>query len=91
MSERERDKSDKTTTEEGSGDEGEQTIAKDIVVTKYNMAADIVNSVLKELVSKCNVDQSVVELCDLGDHQLTEKTSKVINIYFFSYFCVENF
>lgn len=77
MSERERDKSDRTTTEELSGDEGEQTIAKDIVVTKYNMAADIVNAVLKELISKCNADQSALELCDYGDQQLNERTSKV--------------
>jgi curved DNA binding protein len=77
MSERERDKSDRTATEELSGDEGEQTIAKDIVVTKYNMAADIVNAVLKELISKCNADQSALELCDYGDQQLNERTSKV--------------
>jgi len=73
-------KTEKTSTKnttEGSDDEAEPTIAQDIVVTKYNMAADIVNSLLKELVAKCKVGQSVGEMCDYGDQQLGERANKV--------------
>jgi len=60
-----------------SSDESEPTIAQDIVVTKYNMAAEIINGILKELVAKCQVGQSVGELCDYGDQQLGERANKV--------------
>lgn len=69
-------KSERTTKDE-SGDEAEPTIAQDIVVTKYNMAAEIVNGILKEIVGKCQVGQSVGELCDYGDQQLGERANKV--------------
>jgi len=65
------------TTKDESGDEAEPTIAQDIVVTKYNMAAEIVNGILKEIVAKCQVGQSVGELCDYGDQQLGERANKV--------------
>jgi len=55
----------------------EPTIAQDLVVTKYSMAADIVNQTLKELVAKCVPDQSVLELCEIGDKLLNERTAKV--------------
>merc|ERR1711962_1057412 len=38
------------------------TIADDLVVTKYKMAAEIVNKVLKELVEQCKPEASVREL-----------------------------
>lgn len=78
-------KSDKTKDE--SGDEAEPTIAQDIVVTKYNMAAEIVNSILKELVAKCQVGQSVGEMCDYGDQQLAERANKVV--FSFSFYFVK--
>merc|ERR1712055_144108 len=53
-----------------------QTIADDLVVTKYKMAAEIVNKVLKELVESCKATASVRELCILGDKRLAEETSK---------------
>merc|ERR1712112_505544 len=53
-----------------------QTIADDLVVTKYKMAAEIVNKVLKELVEACKPDASVRDLCVLGDKRLTEETGK---------------
>merc|ERR1712055_1170923 len=53
-----------------------QTIADDLVVTKYKMAAEIVNKVLKELVEQCKPDASVRELCIVGDTKLAEETSK---------------
>lgn len=55
----------------------EETIAKDIVVTKYKMAADIVNDTLKKLVEKCEVNAKVQDLCDFGDKHIIEETSKV--------------
>merc|ERR1712055_445180 len=53
-----------------------QTIADDLVVTKYKMAAEIVNKVLKEIVEACKPEASVRELCILGDKRLAEETSK---------------
>eukprot|EP00092_Neocalanus_flemingeri_P015464 GFUD01016741.1.p1 GENE.GFUD01016741.1~~GFUD01016741.1.p1 ORF type:complete len:389 (-),score=131.53 GFUD01016741.1:318-1484(-) len=52
------------------------TIADDLVVTKYKMAAEIVNKVLKELVEACKLSASVRDLCILGDKRLAEETSK---------------
>jgi len=52
------------------------TISDDLVVTKYKMAAEITNKVLKELVSACTASASVRDVCMLGDRRLTEETSK---------------
>jgi len=52
------------------------TISDDLVVTKYKMAAEIVNKVLKELVDMCKVGSSVRELCILSDQKLAEETGK---------------
>lgn len=52
------------------------TISDDLVVTKYKMAAEIVNKVLKELVDMCKVGSSVRELCILSDQKLSEETGK---------------
>lgn len=53
------------------------TPAKDIVVTKYNMAAAVANAVLQEVMKKCLPDQSANELCDFGDKQILDKTSQL--------------
>lgn len=53
------------------------TPAQDIVVTKYKMAGDMVNAILKELIGKCEAGASVLGLCELGDSRLLEETSKV--------------
>jgi len=53
------------------------TIAEDLVVTKYKMASEITNKVLKELIEKCVLDASVIELCSFGDKRLSEETEKV--------------
>lgn len=50
--------------------------SNDLVVTKYNMAAEIVNTVLKEVAAKVTVGATVLDLCALGDIRLTELTSK---------------
>jgi len=52
------------------------TIADDLVVTKYKMAAEIVNKVLKEIVEDCKPGSSVRDLCILGDKKLLEETGK---------------
>ena len=52
------------------------TISDDLVVTKYKMAAEITNKVLRELVSACTASASVRDVCMLGDRRLTEETSK---------------
>jgi len=53
------------------------TIADDLVVTKYKMASEITNRILKELVEKCLPNTSSVGLCQLGDNRLLEETAKV--------------
>ncbi|XP_059143050.1 proliferation-associated protein 2G4-like [Physella acuta] len=55
----------------------ETTPANDIVVTKYKMAGDMVNGILKELIAKCKDGVTVLELCEFGDSRLNEETSKV--------------
>ncbi|CAH1249660.1 proliferation-associated protein 2G4-like [Branchiostoma lanceolatum] len=59
-----------------SSDE-EQTVAKDIVVTKYKMAGDMANSILRKLVSQCVAGASVRDLCEAGDTMILEETGKV--------------
>ncbi|CAG0924605.1 unnamed protein product [Notodromas monacha] len=58
-------------------DVNEATIAEDIVVTKYKMAGDIVNRVLKDICSKCVAEASVRQICDEADKMLLEETSKI--------------
>merc|ERR1712032_835538 len=52
------------------------TIADDLVVTKYKMAAEIVNKVLKEICDGCKPGTSVRDMCMHGDSRLVEETSK---------------
>ncbi|VDK76350.1 unnamed protein product [Onchocerca ochengi] len=54
-----------------------ETPASDLVVTKYAMAADIVNAVLKELISAIKDGVEVGEICDLGDRLMSERIAKV--------------
>jgi len=58
-------------------DDKDPGIESDLVVTKYNMAADIVNEVLKEVLAKCQPGALIIDVCDFGDQQLTERTAKV--------------
>jgi len=52
------------------------TISDDLVVTKYKMAAEIVNKVLKEMIEACKPGNSIRDLCILGDKKLVEETGK---------------
>ncbi|XP_067687260.1 proliferation-associated protein 2G4-like [Haliotis asinina] len=58
-------------------EEAELTPAEDIVVTKYKMGGDMVNEILKQVITKCVAGASVLEICEFGDKQLIEETSKV--------------
>jgi len=60
------------TTGDDSINEDLPTIAEDLVVTKYKMSAEIVNKVLKEMITECKPGCSIRELCILGDKKLTE-------------------
>lgn len=60
----------------GDSENNAPTIADDLVVTKYKMAAEIVNKVLKELCEACKPGESVRGMCMLGDKRLLEETSK---------------
>lgn len=53
------------------------TIADDLVVTKYKMASEITNRVLKTLMEKCVGNTSAVEICSLGDKMILEETEKI--------------
>jgi curved DNA binding protein len=55
----------------------EKTISEDLVVTKYKMAGEIVNRVLKQVIDKCLPGVSVREICEYGDTLLADETSKV--------------
>lgn len=48
-----------------------------LVVTKYNMAADICNEALKHVSDKCVAGSKCGDLCDVGDQLILERTSKV--------------
>ena len=61
-----------------SGETGQKgpSIADDLVVTKYKMAAEIVNRVLKETIALCKVGASVREISQSADAKLDEETQK---------------
>lgn len=59
------------------GDDTENTIANDLVVTKYKVAAEIVNKALKAVVDKCQEGSTILELCKLGDDIILAETNGV--------------
>ncbi|XP_051735573.1 proliferation-associated protein 2G4b [Ctenopharyngodon idella] len=61
----------------GDDDQQEQTIADDLVVTKYKMGADIANQALKTLIDAAKPGVSVLSLCEKGDAFVTAETGKV--------------
>ncbi|XP_071822100.1 proliferation-associated protein 2G4-like [Apostichopus japonicus] len=60
-----------------SGSEEELTISNDLVVTKYKMAGDMVNCILKEVHAAIAPGKKVLEICEFGDNRLLEETGKV--------------
>ncbi|NP_997806.1 proliferation-associated protein 2G4b [Danio rerio] len=61
----------------GDDDQQEQTIADDLVVTKYKMGADIANLALKTVIEAAKPGVSVLSLCEKGDAFIAAETSKV--------------
>ncbi|XP_065888176.1 proliferation-associated protein 2G4-like [Dysidea avara] len=57
--------------------EEEATISEDVVVTKYQMAAEIANRVIKAVASACLDGAVVLDLCEIGDKMILEETQKV--------------
>lgn len=55
----------------------DETLSSDVVVNKYQMAAQMVNEILKKLISEAVEGVQVGYLCTLGDTLILEKTSKV--------------
>ncbi len=67
----------KSTTNKDKDEEVPTTIADDLVVTKYKMASEITNKILKEVADKCVDGASSMQICEFGDARLVEETSKV--------------
>ncbi|CAF1483888.1 unnamed protein product [Adineta steineri] len=55
----------------------EETIANDLVVTKFKMASEITQRVLREVIDRCIPGTSVRETCIYGDKRLDEETLRV--------------
>ncbi len=55
----------------------DETIANDLVVTKYKMASEITQRVLREVVDRCVPGASIKDTCIYGDKRLDEETSRV--------------
>ncbi|CAB3410100.1 unnamed protein product [Caenorhabditis bovis] len=69
--------SESSCSSEDSHTQEDYTLANDAVTTKYNVAADITNAALKEVIAAVKEGATVGELCDLGDKIILEKTSKM--------------
>nr|ACI67880.1 Proliferation-associated protein 2G4 [Salmo salar]ADM16001.1 Proliferation-associated protein 2G4 [Salmo salar] len=58
-------------------EEQEQTIAEDLVVTKYKMGGDIANQALRVVIEASKSGVSVLSLCEKGDAHIMAETGKV--------------
>uniref|UniRef100_A0A8C6T9L6 Proliferation-associated 2G4, b n=1 Tax=Neogobius melanostomus TaxID=47308 RepID=A0A8C6T9L6_9GOBI len=61
----------------GEEDTPEQTIAEDVVVTKYKMGAEIANRALKLVFEAASPGVSVLSLCEKGDAYIMQETGKI--------------
>ncbi|XP_006629280.1 proliferation-associated protein 2G4 [Lepisosteus oculatus] len=61
----------------GDDEQQEQTIAEDLVVTKYKMGGDIANQALRKVVEAAKPGVSVLALCEKGDALIMEETGKI--------------
>ncbi|XP_063072368.1 proliferation-associated protein 2G4-like [Engraulis encrasicolus] len=55
----------------------DQTIAEDLVVTKYKMGGDIANQALKVVIDAAKPGVSVLSLCQKGDAHIMLETGKI--------------
>ncbi|CAL2041022.1 unnamed protein product [Caenorhabditis brenneri] len=69
--------SESSCSSEDCQDHEEYTLSDDAVVTKYQVAAEITNVVLKEVIANVKDGAAVGDLCDLGDKLILEKTGKL--------------
>ncbi|XP_068170992.1 proliferation-associated protein 2G4a [Antennarius striatus] len=60
-----------------SDEEQEQTIAEDLVVTKYKMGGDIANQAVRLVLEAAKPGVSVLSLCEKGDAYIMSETGKV--------------
>ncbi|CAO4374641.1 unnamed protein product [Caenorhabditis nigoni] len=60
-----------------SHDHEDHTLSNDAVVTKYQVAAEITNAVLKEVIANIKEGAVVGDLCDIGDKMILERTGKL--------------
>lgn len=58
-------------------EEEEPTISEDVVVTKYKMAGDMANRVLKQVLQATVANVTARTLCAMGDSLIIEETNKV--------------
>lgn len=56
-----------------------QDLSDDVVMTKYKLAAEIANKVLKQVVDGCTAGASIAELCKVGDESIVAETAAVYN------------
>ncbi|KAG9340240.1 hypothetical protein JZ751_021681 [Albula glossodonta] len=61
----------------GDDEQQEQTIAEDLVVTKYKMGGDIANQALRAVVEAAKEGVSVLSLCEKGDALIMAETGKI--------------
>jgi len=55
----------------------DETIASDLVVTKYKMASEITQRILREVIDRCVSGASIKDTCIYGDKRLDEETLRV--------------
>ncbi|KAI1733034.1 metallopeptidase family m24 domain-containing protein [Ditylenchus destructor] len=65
-----------TSSNSSGGDTKDSKPSNDVVLTKYNMAAEIVNNVLKEVLAEVKSGADVTQLCKMGDTKVEERTQK---------------
>uniref|UniRef100_A0A915LFU3 Peptidase M24 domain-containing protein n=1 Tax=Meloidogyne javanica TaxID=6303 RepID=A0A915LFU3_MELJA len=70
-------KSGSSKNDSSVGDVKDTSPASDKVFNKYGMAAEIVNTVLKEILAELKVDAEVGQLCSRGDARILELTSNL--------------
>jgi len=47
------------------------------ILNKYKMAAEIVQKIMKELITKCQPGVNIFDVCTYGDQRITEETTSV--------------
>ncbi|KAI5057193.1 hypothetical protein GOP47_0027828 [Adiantum capillus-veneris] len=63
--------------EETTKEEKELDLSHPDVVTKYKLAAEIVNKALQVIIAECKPGVKVVDLCERGDSYIREQTANI--------------